>query len=59
MWCVTTAERGSPEGQRTAGRFFAEPMREYALQCLGRPLLQAGCLAPQRPSCLLTVGYAT
>lgn len=47
---MTTAERGSPEGQRTASRFFAEPMREYVLQCLGRPVsvLQAGCLAPLR-----------
>ena len=36
--------------QRTASRFFAEPMREYVLQCLGRPVsvLQAGCLAPLR-----------
>lgn len=45
---MTTAERDSPDGQRTASRFFAEPMREYVLQCLGRPVsvLQAGCLAP-------------
>ncbi len=45
---MTTAERGSPDSQRTANRFFAEPMREYVLQCLGRPVsvLQAGCLAP-------------
>ena len=36
--------------ERTASRFFAEPMREYVLQCLGRPVsvLQAGCLAPLR-----------
>ncbi len=48
MCYVTTAERGSPDSQRTASRFFAEPMREYVLQCLGRPVsvLQAGCLAP-------------
>ncbi len=47
---MTTAERGSPDRQRTASRFFAEPMREYVLQCLGRPVsvLQAGCLAPLR-----------
>jgi len=47
---MTTAERGSPEGQRTTSRFFAEPMREYVLQCLGRPVsvLQAGCVAPLR-----------
>jgi SAM-dependent methyltransferase len=50
MCYVTTAERGSPDSQRTASRFFAEPMREYVLQCLGRPVsvLQAGCLAPLR-----------
>ena len=47
---MTTAERGSPDMERTASRFFAEPMREYVLQCLGRPVsvLQAGCLAPLR-----------
>ena len=47
---MTTAERGSPDDQQTASRFFAEPMREYVLQCLGRPVsvLQAGCLAPLR-----------
>ncbi len=47
---MPAAERGSPEGERTAGWFFAEPMREYVLQCLGRPVsvLQAGCLAPLR-----------
>jgi SAM-dependent methyltransferase len=50
MRCMTTAERGWPDSQRAASRFFAEPMREYVLQCLGRPvsLLQAGCLAPLR-----------
>ena len=47
---MTTAERRSPDRQRTASRFFAEPMREYVLQCLGRPVsvLQAGCTAPLR-----------
>src|SRR5690242_16607754 len=47
---MTTAERGSPDDQRTASRFFAGPLREYVLQCLGRPVsvLQAGCLAPLR-----------
>jgi SAM-dependent methyltransferase len=47
---MTTAERGSPGSQRTASRFFAEPVRDYVLQCLGRPIsvLQAGCLAPLR-----------
>jgi SAM-dependent methyltransferase len=47
---MTTAERGTPGTQRTVNRFFAEPLRDYVLQCLGRPisLLQAGCLAPLR-----------
>lgn len=47
---MTTAERGSPDSHREASRFFAEPVRDYVLQCLGRPVsvLQAGCLAPLR-----------
>jgi SAM-dependent methyltransferase len=47
---MTTAEQGSPGGQRTVSRFFAEPVRDYVLQSLGRPVsvLQAGCLAPPR-----------
>ena len=47
---MTTAERGSPGSQRTASRFFAEPVRDYVLQRLGQPVsvLQAGCLAPLR-----------
>jgi SAM-dependent methyltransferase len=58
---MTTAERGTPgtqgtrntQGSRrpgTTNQFFAEPLRDYVLQCLGRPvsLLQAGCLAPLR-----------
>ena len=47
---MTTAERGSPGSHRTASRFFAEPVRDYVLQCPGRPVsvLQAGCLAPLR-----------
>jgi len=47
---MTTAERGSPGSHRTVSRFFAEPVRDYVLQCLGRPVsvLQAGCLAPLR-----------
>ena len=50
MCFMTTAERGTPGTQRTANRFFAEPLRDYVLQSLGRPvsLLQAGCLAPLR-----------
>jgi SAM-dependent methyltransferase len=50
MRYMTTAERGSPGSHRTARRFFAGPVRDYALQCLGRPVsvLQAGCLAPLR-----------
>jgi len=37
-------------GTQQTTRFFAEPLRDYVLQCLGRPvrLLQAGCLAPLR-----------
>jgi len=55
---MTTAERGSPGGQRTVSRFFAEPVRDYALACLGRPVsvLQAGCLAPLRE---LAIGELT
>jgi SAM-dependent methyltransferase len=48
---MTTAKRGTPPGyKRSTGRFFADPLRDYVLQCLGRPvsLLQAGCLAPLR-----------
>jgi SAM-dependent methyltransferase len=52
---MTTAERGTPGAQGTRKRgtinqFFAEPLRDYMLQSLGRPvsLLQAGCLAPLR-----------
>lgn len=47
---MTTAEWGTPGAHRTTRRFFAEPLREYVLQSLGRPvsLLQAGCLAPLR-----------
>jgi len=46
---MTTAEHGRPAGsKRTTSRFFADPLRDYVLQCLGRPisLLQAGCLGP-------------
>ena len=47
---MTTAERGSPGGHRAASRFFAEPVRDYVLQCRGQQVsvLQAGCLAPLR-----------
>jgi SAM-dependent methyltransferase len=47
---MTTADRGTPSAQRTTNRFFADPLRDYALQSLGQPvsLLQAGCLAPLR-----------
>jgi SAM-dependent methyltransferase len=47
---MTTAERGAPDTQRKVNRFFAEPLRDYMLQGLGRPasLLQAGCQAPLR-----------
>lgn len=45
---MTTTGRGTPGAHQAASRFFADPMRDYVLQCLGRPvsLLQAGCLAP-------------
>jgi SAM-dependent methyltransferase len=47
---MTTAERGTSGTKRSGSRFFSEPLRDYVLQCLGRPisLLQAGCLAPLR-----------
>jgi SAM-dependent methyltransferase len=50
MCIMRTVERGSPDSHRAASRFFAEPVRDYVLQCLGRPVsvLQAGCLAPLR-----------
>jgi SAM-dependent methyltransferase len=39
-----------PGAQQVTGRFFADPVRDYALRGLGRPVsvLQAGCLAPLR-----------
>jgi len=45
---MTTAERGSPDSQQTAARFFAEPVRDYVQQHKDEPIsvLQAGCLAP-------------
>jgi SAM-dependent methyltransferase len=44
---MTTAERGVPDGHRTASRFFTDPVRDYAAQHRGQPIsvLQAGCLA--------------
>lgn len=47
---MTTAEHGTAGTKRPADRFFAEPLRDYVFQCLGRPvsLLQAGCLASLR-----------
>ena len=47
---MTTAERGALDTQRKINRFFAEPLRDYVLACLGRPvsLLQAGSTAPLR-----------
>src|ERR1700735_3374737 len=47
---MTTAERGAPDTQRKIARFLPEPLRDYVLACLGRPvsLLQAGSLAPLR-----------
>jgi SAM-dependent methyltransferase len=48
MYAMRSTERGLPASRRTAGRFFADPMRDYVMQCIGRPVnvLQAGCLAP-------------
>jgi len=50
MRYMTTAERGTQGSRRAMSRFFAEPVRDYALQHLGEPVsvLQAGCLAPLR-----------
>jgi SAM-dependent methyltransferase len=47
---MTTTGRDTPGAHQAASRFFADPMRDYVLQCLGRPVsvLQAGCLAPLR-----------
>ena len=47
---MTRADRETPRRDVAASRFFAEPMRDYVLQCLGRPVsvLQAGCLAPMQ-----------
>ena len=55
---MTTAGRGSPGTQRMMSGFFAEPLRDYVLQCLGRPisLLQAGCTAPLRELALGELG---
>jgi len=45
---MTTIEQGSLDTYQATNRFFAEPVRDYVLQCLGRPVsvLQVGCLAP-------------
>ena len=47
---MTTAGRGSPQAHRTVNGFFAEPLHDYTVRCLGGPvtLLQAGCLGPLR-----------
>jgi len=47
---MTTAGPDSPGTDVTANGFFAEPLRDYTVRCLGAPvtLLQAGCLAPLR-----------
>src|SRR2546423_10161789 len=47
---MTTVGDGTPRARAAAGRFFAEPLREYVHAGLGRPVsvLQAGCLAPLR-----------
>jgi SAM-dependent methyltransferase len=47
---MTTVGDGTPSARASAGRFFAEPLRDFVLAGPGRPvsLLQAGCLAPLR-----------
>jgi len=47
---MTTVGDGIPSASVTPGRFFAEPVRDYVLAGLRRPVsvLQAGCLAPLR-----------
>lgn len=49
-WYVPTRKSGARAAERTTDGFFAAPLRDYVLQCLGQPvnLLQAGCLAPLR-----------
>lgn len=47
---MTTAGRDSPGTDVKTNGFFAEPLHDYTVRCLGGPvtLLQAGCLAPLR-----------
>ena len=47
---MTTAGRDSPGTDVETNGFFAEPLHDYMVRCLGGPvtLLQAGCLAPLR-----------
>ncbi len=47
---MTIVGDGTPSARASAGGFFAEPLRDYVLAGLGRPVsvLQAGCLAPLR-----------
>jgi SAM-dependent methyltransferase len=47
---MRTIGDGTPSARTSVGRFFAEPLRDYVLAGLGRPVsvLQAGCLAPLR-----------
>ena len=47
---MTTVGGGVPSTRATTDRFFAEPVRDYVLAGLRRPvsILQAGCLAPLR-----------
>jgi SAM-dependent methyltransferase len=47
---MTTVGGGIPSASVTTARFFAEPVRDYVLAGLRRPVgvLQAGCLAPLR-----------
>jgi SAM-dependent methyltransferase len=47
---MTTVGGSIPAARATTDRFFAEPLRDYVLAGLRRPvaILQAGCLAPLR-----------
>src|SRR5689334_5905371 len=47
---MTTAGRDLPGADVKTNGFFAGPLHDYTMRCLGAPvtLLQAGCLAPLR-----------
>ena len=47
---MTNAGPDSPDTHVTTNGFFAEPLHDYTVRCLGGPvtLLQAGCVGPLR-----------